>query len=339
MTLARALVMAMHDGYDPQREEQVGPHTGDFTKMETFEEFLAGVEGQVDFLVETYVTTYCENFERHLRRGDPHAGRTFLTRDCVRNHEAFAWGGARYNWHYVNTLGTTTLIDGVAAVKHCVYDENVLGREELVEALLNDFEGRESLRSHLGDAPKFGNDIGWVDRLGSRLIERAWSGLQSHTGPLGGPFLPSSIPWGLYVFKGKQVAATPDGRRAGKPLNASVGAFHGRDTRGPTALIRSVTRLPLYRALGSPVMNIRVQRHILEDSPGRKKFAAIIRGYMELGGMQIQISVLDAEELRAAQKEPESYRDLMVRIGGYSEYFTALDESFQNTIIARTEHH
>jgi formate C-acetyltransferase len=337
MTLVRALVWALHDGLNPFNDEREGLTTGPFEELGSFDEFIAALEAQIDHMVRGYCAQYHETFRCNEGKGDPGIFRTLFTRDCIKNHKGFAHGGARYNWHYVNCLGTTTMIDSVAAIRHCVFDQRSVDAAELVEALRSNFEGREDLRRRLVAAPKFGNDIAEVDELGARLLSHAWKLFRSIPGPLG-PFVPSIIPWGLYVSAGRRIVATPDGRRDGDPLNDSVGASAGADRRGPTALLRSVCKLPVHLALSTPVLNMRFQKAMMRSEEDISKLAAMVRGYFAQGGMQLQISVLSSEDMRAAQENPQKYGDLLVRIGGYSEYFVGLNRSFQDSIIRRTDH-
>ena len=169
-------------------------------------------------------------------------------------------------------------------------------------------------------------------------MDYAWSELYSYETPRGGRYLASCILFVTYEWAGQPIGATPDGRRAGEPLADSVGAFQGNDTHGPTALLNSVAKLPLHKAVGTPVLNIRLQRDIMERDEDLARITSLVRAHFAGGGMQIQISVLNREELLAAQKEPEKHRDLLVRIGGYSEYFCNLTPELQETVLDRTEH-
>jgi formate C-acetyltransferase len=338
MDLPRPVLWAIFDGRSDPGGDRDGAETGDFAAMESFEQFLDAVKRQLTCQVMQYIDAYETHFEQYRHTGDPHCVRTFLTRDCVVNHESFAFGGARYNWHYVNCLGTTTLIDAVCAVRHCVYETHAVDASRLRDALARDFQDCQDLRATLAEAPKFGNDDPNVDRLGRELLEHVWGQFASRRGPLGGQYVPSTIPWGLYVSVGARLPATPDGRRAGQPLNDSIGPAAGRDRKGPTAMLNSVSALPLEMALGTPVLNVRLQREFINDQGGPDRVAAMVRAFFARGGMHMQVSVLDPAQLRAAQKDPASHRGLLVRIGGYSEYFTALDPTFQESIIQRMEH-
>jgi len=338
VNLAKALELALNDGRDPQADVQRGPHTGRFEDMADFEVFLAAVKRQIQFLTTEFAVHSIRQLRRRFTEGDPKLARTLFTRDCIARRKSFEAGGARYNWCVVSYQGIANLIDSLAAIRQCVYEEGDVGRADLLTALADDFDGHEDIRQLLRAAPKFGNDDDRVDLLGREIMEHAWSELYSHEPPRGGRYLASCILFVTYEWAGQPVGATPDGRKAGEPLADSVGAFQGNDVHGPTALLRSVAKLPLHLAAGTPVLNIRLQRTIMEHDDDLAKIAAMIRAYFATGGMQIQISVLNRAELLAAQAEPEKHADLIVRIGGYSEYFCNLSPALQETVIARTEH-
>ena len=338
INLAKALALALNDGSDPQTGEQLGPHTGAFEEMASFEQFLAAVKRQIQFRTAQYYAWDSQQLRRRFTEGDPMLARTLFTRDCIARRKSFEAGGARYNWCVVSYQGIANLIDSLAAIRRCAYEEEAVSRSELLAALAADFEGYESTRQELLAAPKFGNDDDRVDLLGRDIIEYAWSELYSYEPPRGGRYLASCILFITYGWAGEPIGATPDGRKAGEPLADSVGAFQGNDTHGPTALLNSVAKLPLHLALGTPVLNIRLQRAIMDRQEDLQKVASLIRTYFAKGGLQIQVSVLDKAELLAAQAEPEKHGDLLVRIGGYSEYFCNLTPELQETVIERTEH-
>ena len=338
INLAKALELALNDGLDPQTGEQLGPHTGRFKEMASFDEFLTAVKRQVQFRTAEYYAWDREQLKRRFTEGDPKLARTLFTRDCIARRKSFEAGGARYNWCVVSYQGIANLIDSLAAIRQCVYEDRAISQADLLAALAADFAGCENVRQTLLAAPKFGNDDDRVDLLGREIIEYAWSELYAYQPPRGGRYIASCILFVTYAVVGTYVGATPDGRRAGEPLADSVGAFQGNDTHGPTALLNSVTKLPLHLAAGTPVLNIRLQRAIMERDEDLEKVASLVRTYFANGGMQIQVSVLNRAELLAARAEPDKHRDLIVRIGGYSEYFCNLGRELQDTVIDRTEH-
>jgi formate C-acetyltransferase len=338
LNLALALELALFDGLDPLTGKREGPHTGRFEEMQTYAQFEAAVRRQIQYLTDGFVARSKDALTRRLHEGDPKLPRTFFTRDCVKRHRSFEAGGARYNWAVVSYQGIANLIDGLAAVRKCVFEDATVSRAELLGALRTDFRDHELLRRRLQAAPKFGNDDPAVDEPGAEIVRFAWEQLLVHETPRGGRYLPSCILFVTYYGAGLKVGATPDGRCAREVLTDSVGPAQGRDRHGPTAMLNSVAWLPLHLAAGTPVLNIRFTKPLLADPISLGNVVHLIRTFFAAGGMQIQVSVLDREALLAAQCEPDKHRDLIVRVGGYSEYFVNLNPELQASVIARTEH-
>ncbi len=338
LNLAKAIELAIFDGFDPVARIQSGPHTGNFADFRTYDEFLAALKRQIQFQTDSFVSQNQADLRKRFTAGDPKLYRTFFTGDCVKRCRSFEAGGARYNWCVVSYQGIANTIDGAAAIRKTVFEEKSVSPEDLVKALKSDFKGYEKLRRKLVAVPKFGNDNEYVDGVGRELIEYAWSELYKHETPRGGRYIASCILFVTYLWAGRTVGATPDGRNAFEVLTDSVGAVQGCDEKGPTALLKSVSKLPLWLAAGTPVLNLRFQKSLFSSDETLAKLAKLVRAFFKQGGMQIQISVLDTEEMRNAQKEPEKHKDLIVRIGGYSEYFNLLEKGLQESVIARTEH-
>jgi len=328
----------LSDGRDPNTNTQIAPHTGRFEDMASFDQFVTAVKRQIQFRTAQYYEWDADQLRWRFTQGDPKMARTLFTRDCIARRKSFEAGGARYNWCVVSYQGIANLIDSLAAIRQCVYEDESISRAELLAALAADFDAYEDVRRELLAAPKFGNDDDRVDLLGADVIDYAWRELYSYQPPRGGRYLASCILFVTYQWAGEPIGATPDGRHAGEPLADSVGAFQGNDTHGPTALLSSVAKLPLHMAVGTPVLNIRLQRAIMDTDEDLAKIVSLVRGFFAQGGMQVQVSVLNREELLAAQAEPEKHHDLLVRIGGYSEYFCNLSPQLQETVIERTEH-
>lgn len=338
INFAKALELTLYDGFDPIARRQIGPHTGRFTDFADFDAFLAAVRRQIQFLTDSFVTNASAALRRRFDEGDPKLYRTMFTRDCVKRRKSFEAGGARYNWSVVTYQGMANLIDSLAAIRCCVFQDQTISSADLLAALAADFQGHESTRQRLLAAPKFGNDLPEVDGLARDIIGFAWRELLSHETPRGGRYLASCILFNTYAEAGKTVGATPDGRNALTPLADSAGPYAGRDRHGPTAMLSSVTTLPLDLAIGTPVVNIRLQKKMLDQPAGLRNIVSLIRGYFAKGGLQIQITVIYKQQMLDARREPEKHGDLIVRIGGFSEYFTRLSAGLQQSVIDRTEH-
>jgi formate C-acetyltransferase len=258
--------------------------------------------------------------------------------DCVDRSIEYAAGGARYNWSVINVVGLANVIDSLAAVREVVFEKQECSAEELLAALDASFEGHEALRQRLERCPRFGNGDGRADDLAQRVSAHVFARLLERTPWRGGRFLGSCLMFVTYADFGKPVKATPDGRRAGEPVADSAGAYQGRDVSGPTALLRSAAMLDQIHAPGTLIVNIRVAKEHFATPHARENLKALIRGYFDLGGMQLQIAVLDQATLRDALDHPERHGDLIIRVGGYSEYWKNLTPEIRRTVLQRTEH-
>jgi formate C-acetyltransferase len=267
----------------------------------------------------------------------PQPIRSLLVDDCLDRGLDFNAGGARYNWSVVNIAGLANCADSLEALYQVAFREQYFSPATVLEALEADFHGHEDMRRRLSRCPKFGNDEDHVDALAAHLADVVYSAVLDAPCDRG-RFLPAHIMFETFGWAGKAVAATPDGRRAGEPLGDSVGPVQGRDRRGPTAMLRSVARLPQAKAVGTPVLNLRLSKGTLLEPESRRAVRALIESYFAMGGMQVQISVLDKVELEDALAHPERHEDLIVRIGGYSAYFNRLSPELKQEVIRRTEY-
>ncbi len=208
----------------------------------------------------------------------------------------------------------------------------------LLSCLRQNFVGNEPIRQRLLTCAKFGNDLEPVDSLAVEIASFVYQELLSHPCQRGGHFLPSHIMFETFGYAGKQVGASPDGRSAFEPLADSVGPVQGRDRKGPTAMLNSVARLPLHLAAGTPVLNMRFSKRGLAKMESRRNLRSLVETYFSMGGMQLQVSVLDRDELVDALEHPDRHEDLIVRIGGYSTYFNWLSDDLKQEVIKRTEY-
>ena len=300
-------------------------------KLESAESFDTLYECFIDearHVTET-VKSEINNSRRVREKYDPLPMRTLLIDDCIDNGKDFNAGGARYSWSIINFAGMINVIDSLLAIKQLVFDSKRYTRCELIEKLnAND----ENLALEVKKLPKaFGKDDPEVNEFAYKLSKTVFSFTDEGELHEGLGFLSASIQFMSQVSAGKNVGATPDGRRCGEPLCDSLAAIFGKDTLGPTALLNSLTSLDLSNALGTPVVNLNLQKNF-SDSILR----SLIMGYMNRGGAQLQITCASKEELLDAVTHPENHGNLVVRVGGYSEYFTRLSGELQKMIINRT---
>lgn len=303
----------------------------------TFEGVKAAFLGDLrDVIVD--VLGQLNRFFAARARHRPQPVRSLLMDDCVESGRDFNDGGARYNWSVVNVAGIANVADSLYALRRRVFEERAVAPRRMREILEADFAGQEPLRRQLAAVPKFGNDDLAVDALAAEVAAFAYAEIRAFPCGRGGLFLPSHIMFERYADAGRAVGATPDGRRAGEPLADSAGPVQGRDTHGPTALLKSVAKLPLGQALGTPVLNVRIAKASLSGAKARRGLRALIETYFKMGGLQLQVSALDRAELEDALVHPDKHAGLIVRIGGYSTYFNKLSPDLQREVLKRTEY-
>jgi formate C-acetyltransferase len=296
-------------------------------RAESFDAFYRGLLEEIAGAVIPVLERISQCQERRAAVR-PQPVRTLLIDDCIEKGKDFNAGGARWYWSVVNIAGLINVIDSLLAIRHLVY-RKAMDPAVFLAGLAEQESG--FLRA-LGTCPCFGVDDAEADALGADFSSRVFDLLQKRTPFLGGQFLPSSIQFVTYAGAGLEVGATPDGRNRGAPLADSLGAVHGKDRAGPTAMLNSVAKLPLYKAAGTPVLNLRLGKNGLSAS-----LRPLATGFFESGGMQVQISCLSREDMLDALEHPEKHENLIVRIGGYSEYFNRLPGELKKTVLERSE--
>ncbi len=336
--LPECLEWALHNGVCPVSGQRMGLETGDPREIDSYEELWRRYQAQVRRVVNDAIA--------HRFRVEPEETATFpmvmlslLTEDCIERATDITAGGARYNATMFCAVGVPNVADSLAAVKKLVFEEGRVDWLDLLDALAADFEGREALRLMLlNDAPKYGNDDDYVDEIAAAVAADYCDALAGAVDPRGGPINPSYFSFTACVHMGKMVAATPDGRRAGAPLANSLCAAQGNLRSGPTALLKSAGKLPQRRAAGGTSMLLDLDPSMAQPRDGQDPLASAIKTYFDdLGGTHIEISLLDAKTLRAAQKDPERHRDITVRVAGYSAQFVSLSPELQEHVIERLQ--
>ena len=260
-----------------------------------------------------------------------------LIADCLERGVDFDDGGCRYNWAEVSFVGLANLADAMIAVAELVYQRRELTLAEFYRICEADFADHEPLRQQIVNRlPKYGNDDDAADALAAEWARFLMDTTEAHTAGVH-RLVPGFFCWVMHGQLGGETIATPDGRRAGTPLADGAGPAQGRDTAGPTASVRATTTWPHEQALGGLAHNLKFTPALLATGAGRRGVRHVIETYLRRGGFEVQINVVSAEPLRAAQADPESHRDLIVRVAGYSDYFTNLTANLQDEVIRRTE--
>lgn len=268
----------------------------------------------------------------------PQLIRTLFIDDCLARGVEYNAGGARYNGGVVNVAGIANAANSLYAIRAVLDGECAIGRNELLNALENDFGDHAALHRRLLDMPKFGNNVAAVDSLAKEVVDFTFAEITSRRcWRAGGFLLPSTIMFVTFTGQGHDIDATPDGRRAGSPIADSCGPMQGTDRDGPTSMLSSTAVLPQMHGLGTMILNLRVNIGMLGSPELRAKLRALLQAYFALGGMQVQITALDAAKLQDALIHPDDHADLIVRIGGYTEYFNRLDKHLQQEVVKRTE--
>jgi formate C-acetyltransferase len=336
--LTRVLELTLFGGRDPQTGEQIGLPTPCLDEMHSFAELEAAYDRQLAHFVALMVKG-CNVVDQVHAEVLPSPFLSLVIDDCIERGLDVTAGGARYNFAGVQGVQIANVADSLAAVKQAVFDEQWLSATELLAALAGDFAGQEVLRQRLiNRVPKYGNDDDRVDQFASRWGDRYCELVEQHETIRGGVYQPGFYTVSAHVPMGANVGATPDGRRAGAPLaDGGLSPTAGRDHRGATAVLHSVSKLNLKLASNGTLLNMKFLPAFFDGPAALNKFAQLLRGFSELHIPHVQFNVVDAVTLRAAQAHPDEYRSLVVRVAGYSAYFTELDKELQDEIIRRSE--
>jgi formate C-acetyltransferase len=335
--LAKCLELALNDGTCRLSGKKVGPETGDPRAFASFDELLGAYDRQVAHFVK-HMVIVDNAIDMTHQRIMPAPLMSATVDDCIEKGKDVIQGGARYNYVGPQGVGLADVADSLAALKWNVFEQKKLSLAEVIDALDANFTGAESVRKTLGEAPCYGNDNDYVDQIAVVVGKSYCREVSRYRNARGGKYRPGLYPVSANVPMGLDVAALPSGRRAKEPLADGVSPVAGADHRGPTSVIKSVSKLDHLVASNGTLLNQKFSPAVLSGRDNLIKFASLIKTYFELGGMHIQFNVVSAQTLREAQKEPEKFKNLLVRVAGYSAFFVDLDTSLQENIIARTEH-
>ena len=337
--LAKPVELVLSNGRDMLTGKRVTSKTGSPEKFKSYEEFEKAYFEQLDQCMGKTLESASKADEIRAKY-EPTPYLSTLIEGCAEKGKDARNGGPIYNFITVEGVGLATAADSLAAVKKLVYDDKQITMEELIEAIKNNFEQKEDLRRMLSTkAPKYGNDDDYVDNI-ARNISRHWTEeVFTHTSPYTGRrFRGGYLSWNYFIDFAPLTAATPDGRLRGTYLSNGIQPVQGKDKKGPTAVIRSAGKLGLETAPNGASQVIAFSSASLKDEEHLKKFASLLRAYGEVGGTSLMINMIDSETLKDAQKRPEEYENLIVRVTGYNAYFANLGKEIQDEIIARESH-
>lgn len=336
--LTRVLELTLYGGKDPHSGEQIGLPTPPLDQMASFSELEAAYDRQLAHFVALMVEG-CNIVDGIHAEVLPSPWLSLFIADCVQRGVDVTAGGARYNFSGVQGVQIANVADSLAAIRQAVFDERWLGAGQLLDVLRSDYAGAEVLRQRLiHRVPKYGNDDDRVDRYASAWGDRYCALVEQYPTRRGGVYQPGFYTVSAHVPMGSHVGATPDGRHAGAPLaDGGLSPTAGRDRRGATAVLHSVSKLDLRLASNGTLLNMKFLPAFFEGPQALGKFAQLLRGFCTLHVPHVQFNVVSADTLRAAQANPDEFRSLVVRVAGYSAYFIELDKELQDEIIRRTE--
>jgi len=334
--LVKIFEITLHSGIDPRTGKQIGLTTGKPSDFPSFEELLEAFKKQVNYFVDIKIKgsniidlIFAENL--------PVPFLSLLIDDCITSGKDYNNGGARYNTNYIQGVGLGSLTDILTSIRHNVFDEKKFSIGELMKAISENFEGSENLRNELiNNTPKYGNDDDYADEQAVSIFNIFYDAVNGRPNTKGGHFRINMLPTTSHVYFGSVTGATADGRLARMPLSEGISPFQGADRKGPTAVIKSAAKIDHLKT-GGTLLNQKFTPSLLETEKGVDALVSLIRSYFRMDGHHIQFNVVTANTLRKAQKHPENYKDLIVRVAGYSDYFNDLGEDLQNEIIRRTE--
>ncbi len=334
--MAKVLEITINNG--KVGNEQLSHETGEFCTFTSFDNFMNAFKTQMAYFVKQLIIADNAVDIAHGERA-PLPFLSSMVDDCIAKGKSLQEGGAHYNFTGPQGVGVANVADSLAAIKQFVFNEKLVTAQELKEALDSNFAGREDVRQMLiNRAPKYGNDDDQVDSLAREAALIYCQEVEEYTNPRGGRFQPGLYPVSANVPLGAGTGATPDGRKAGTPLADGVSPVSGCDLKGPTAAVNSVSKLDHHIASNGTLFNQKFHPAALEGEGGLRNLASLVRSYFDQKGMHVQFNVVSRDTLLEAQKNPSKYRNLVVRVAGYSAHFTSLDRAIQDDIIERTEH-
>ncbi|OFX65488.1 MAG: glycyl radical enzyme [Bacteroidetes bacterium GWC2_40_13] len=335
--LTKILEVTLHNGVDPVTGKKIGIESGNPATFKQFSDVMEAFKKQLHHFANIKIKGNLI-IEKLYAEQMPVPFLSLIIDDCIANAKDYNAGGARYNTSYVQGVGLGSITDSLTAIKYHVFDQKNLTMYEMLEAIKTNFVGYEELRHDLVyETPKYGNDDDYADAHAVEVFNIFYDAVDGLPTARGGVFRINMLPTTSHVYFGSKIKAMPDGRKAFEPLSEGISPFQGADKKGPTAVIKSASKIDHIRT-GGTLLNQKFSPSFFKDESGITKLTQLIRSYFKLGGHHIQFNVVNAETLREAQRQPEKYSDLIVRVAGYSDYFNDLGESLQEEIIRRTEH-
>jgi pyruvate formate-lyase/glycerol dehydratase family glycyl radical enzyme len=335
--IPKVLEITLNNGFDPRTQKQIGIQTGEPQSFKSFDELYSAFEKQVNHFVDIKMKGNII-IERIYAEYMPSPFLSILVDDCIAKGKDYNNGGARYNTSYIQGVGLGTVTDSLTSIKYNVFEKKNFSMSELLNLVKENFRDKKDLQDKLlFETPKYGNDDDYADQILKIVFETYFKAIDGRPNTKGGHFRINLLPTTSHVYFGSVLGATPDGRFACEPTSEGISPVQGADVHGPTSVIKSASKIDHIRT-GGTLLNQKFTPQLMDTEDGINKIVSLVRTYFKLDGHHIQFNVVNAELLREAQEHPEKYRDLIVRVAGYSDYFVDLGIDLQNEIIRRTEH-
>jgi formate C-acetyltransferase len=334
--IPKVLELTLNNGYDKNSKQQLGLELGYASDFKSYEELYDAFKKQMKYFIDIKVQG-SNVIEKIFAEIMPAPFLSIVTNDCIRDGKDYNAGGARYNINYIQGVGLGTITDCLAAIKYNVYDEKKFTMDELMQALDDDFEGHEKILNLVRNkTPKYGNDDEYADSIMKRVFEDYRSEVTGRPNMKGGHYRVDMLPTTCHVYFGEVMGASANGRLAHKPVSEGISPEKGADINGPTAVVKSCSKMDHLKT-GGTLLNQKFTPSVVAGEEGLDQMANLVRTYFNLDGHHIQFNVIDRETLLEAQRKPEEYKDLIVRVAGYSDHFRNLSKALQDEIIDRTE--
>ncbi len=336
MNLPKILELTLNDGYDKISGKQLGIKTGKAEDFKSYEELFEAFKKQLHHFVEIKIRGN-NVIESIYAKNMPSPFLSIVVSDCISKAKDYNAGGARYNTNYIQGVGIGTITDCLSSIKYNVYDKKKFSMNELIKALDNNFKGYEQIHNIvLNKTPKYGNDDDYADELMLDAFDAFHNEVTDRKNMKGGYYRINMLPTTCHVYFGEVMGASANGRLANKPLSEGISPAKGADRNGPTSVVKSAAKMDHLRT-GGTLLNQKFTPSVVAGDEGLENMAALVKSYFVMDGHHIQFNVVDRELLIDAQNNPEEYKDLIVRVAGYSDHFHNLSKSLQDEIIERTE--
>ncbi|MCK5300896.1 MAG: hypothetical protein KAJ21_03255, partial [Thermoplasmatales archaeon] len=334
--LVKILEITLNNGTDPLTDKRIGLETGKIENFSSYNDFFNAYKKQLKYFIDIKIKGN-RIIEKLWSKNLPAPFMSILIDDCIKEGKDYNSGGARYNTTYIQGVGLGTITDSLTAIKYNVFDKKTITMNELIKALNNNYKGYEKIKNELiYNTPKYGNDDDYPDEILKQIFQIFFELIDGRDNTKGGKYRMNLLPTTSHIYFGSKVGSTPDGRKAQTPLSEGISPVQGADIKGPTAVIKSASKIDHIKT-GGTLLNQKFSPQIFDKEENIDKIIALIRSYFKMNGHHIQFNVVTANTLKKAQANPERYRDLIVRVAGYSDYFINLTLELQNEIIKRTE--